>query len=63
MECWIKSRESALVDLVEFGLSDHDQMNVTNSGPSIALVKSNICDLISHSANDRATRDCLWMLR
>ena len=52
MECWIKARELARVDLVDFGPLDCDQMHMINSEPSIALMKSNSCDLISHSAND-----------
>ena len=33
--------------LVDFGPPDHDQTHVINLEPSIALVKSNGCDLIS----------------
>ena len=43
--------EKTRVDLVDFSPPDHDQMHVTNSEPSITLVKSNGCDLILHSAN------------
>ena len=50
------------VDLVDFGPPDLDQQHAINSRPSISLVKSNACDLISHSANDRATRGCLTTL-
>ena len=59
--------EKARIDLVDFGPPDpiqikhfskfiSDQMHMLNSKPSIALVKSNSCDLISHSANDGVTR-------
>ena len=54
---WIKAPKSALVDLVEFGSSDRDQTHVTNSEPSIALLKSNTYALISQLANDKTTRD------
>ena len=47
---WIKARERVRIDLV------------TNLHPSISLVKSNGCDLFSHSVNRRVTRDCLWRL-
>ena len=51
--------EKVRVDLVDFGPPDRDQMHVMNSESSIVLVKSNGCDLISHSANDKATHKCL----
>ena len=57
---WIKALESALVDLVDFGRPDRDQTQMINSEPSIALVKSNSCDLILHSTNERAKCGCLW---
>ena len=60
---WIKARESARVDLVDFGPPDRDQTHVINSEPSIALVKSNSCELILHSENERVTRGCMWTLR
>ena len=63
MECWIKVRESAGVNLVDFSPPDCNQRHVLNSEPSIALAKSNGYDLISHLANDRATRGDLWTLR
>ena len=43
-------------------LLDLDETYVINSEPSIALVKSNGCDLILHSANDGVTREDLWTL-
>ena len=62
MEGRIKVRESTRVDLVDFSPPYHDQMHVYNSELSIALVKSNSCDLIPHSANDCVTRGELWTL-
>ena len=47
---------------MDFGSPDRDQTHVRNSEPSIALVKSGGCDLISHSVNDRVTRGCLTTL-
>ena len=41
MGCSIKARESALVDLVDFGPPDRDQTHMMTSEPSIVLVKSN----------------------
>ena len=49
----IKACERACVNLVDLNPPDHDQIHVKNSKPSITLVKSNGCDLISHLANDR----------
>ena len=63
VECWIKVQKLERVDLVDFGPPDRDQTHVLNSELSIALVKSNSCDLISQSANCGVTHDCLWMLR
>ena len=63
VQCWIKVRESARVDLVEFRPPDHDQMHVRNSEPSIASVKSDGCDLILQSENRGVTRDCLWTVQ
>ena len=59
----IKVRESVLIDLVDFSPRDPDHTLVINSKMTIALVKSNDCDLISDSTNDRATSGCLQMLR
>ena len=39
-------RERARVDLVDLGPPDLNQTRVINSKPSIALVKSNGCNLI-----------------
>ena len=36
---------------MDFGSPDCDKTHVRNSEPSIALVKSDSCDLISHSTN------------
>ena len=55
------ARERVSVDLVDFGPPDLDHMHLRNARPSISLVKSNGCDLISHPAN-RVTRGCLWTL-
>ena len=63
MRHWIKARESALLDLVDFSLPYRDQTHVINSEPLITLVKSNGSDLILHSANNRATRGYLSTLR
>ena len=60
---WIKVHESALVDLMDSGPPDYDQTHVLNSKPLIELVKSDGCNLISHSANKRTTRGCLRTLR
>ena len=54
--------ESARVDLVDFGPPNCDQTHVTNSEPSIALVKSNGYNFISQSSNREVTHGCLWML-
>ena len=62
-ESQIKARERARVDHVDFGPPDLDHMHVTNSQLSITLVKSDGHDLISLSANYRATRGCIWTLR
>ena len=62
MERWIKACESVHVDLVDFGPPDHDQMQVINSEPSTALVKSNSCNIIPHSINDSVTRSEVWRL-
>ena len=48
---------------MDLGPPDHDQMHMLNLELSITLVKSNGCDLISHSANDSVTRGELWTLR
>ena len=50
-------------DLVDIGPPDRDQMQVLNSESSIALVKSDDCELISQSANRGVTRGCLWTFR
>ena len=61
------------IDLVDFGPLEPIKINhfvkfrsaqthVLNSEPSITLVKSNGCNLISHSANDGVTRGELWTL-
>ena len=63
MKCWIKARESARVDLVDFGSLERDHTHVMNSEPSIALVKANGSNLISHSPNHGMTRRCLWTHR
>ena len=60
---WIKARKRARVDLVDLGPPDRDQTHVINLELSIALVKFNGCDLISHSANDRVTRGYLRTLQ
>ena len=52
VEGWIKVGKSMSVDMVDFGPPDRDQKHVINLEPSIVLVKSNDCDLISHSANN-----------
>ena len=61
--CWIKAHKRVRVDLVDFGPPDRDQVHVGNLEPSIALVKSDGYDLISHSANDKVTCGCLRTLR
>ena len=63
VECWIKSRESTHVEMVDFGPPNHDPKHVLNSELSITLVKSNGCDLISQLASDSVTRGELWTLR
>ena len=60
---WIKARKRACVDLVDLGQPNHNQIHVTNSEPSNPLVKSNGCDLITHSTTDKTTRGCLRTLR
>ena len=55
--------EKTCIDLVDFSPLDLHHTHVTNARPSISLVKSNARDLIAHSANDRATRGCMTMLR
>ena len=55
--------QRVLVDLMDLSPHDLDHAHVINVRPSISLVKSDDCDLISQSADDRATRDCLWTLR
>ena len=57
LKCW-----NWRIDLVDFGSPDRDKMHVLNLEPSIALVKSDSCDLILQSANCGVTRGCLWML-
>ena len=44
-------RKSAFIDLVDSSPPDCDQKHVINSEPSIALVKSDSCDLILQSMN------------
>ena len=61
--CYIKVRESGVVDLADFDPPDHDQMHMINLEPSIALVKSNGCDFILQSTNRGVTGGCLWTLR
>ena len=41
---------------MDFCSPDHDKKHVHNSEPSIALVKSDSCDLVSHSTNRGVTR-------
>ena len=62
VEYGIELYESAHVDLMDFVLPDRDQSHMIKSEPLIALVRSNGCNLIFYSANDRATRGCLWTL-
>ena len=52
---WIKSRKRAGVDLMNSDPSDSDQTHTHNLEPSIAFVKSNDCNFISHSANHGVT--------
>ena len=56
------ARERVSVDLVDSGPPDLDHTHMTNVQPSISLVKSNGCDLISRPANRGVTRGCLWTL-
>ena len=60
---WIKARKIARVNLVDLSPPNRNQTHVINLEPLIALVKSNGCDLISHSVNDRETRGWLRTLR
>ena len=60
---WIKAHGREHVNLADLGPLDPNQPHMTNSQPSISLVKSDGCDLISHSANRGVTRGCLWILR
>ena len=55
-------RANRHIYLVDFGPPDRNQMHLINSEPSIALVKSNSCNLFLHSANERATRGWPWTL-
>ena len=55
-------REKTRVDLVDFGSLDPDHKHMKNARPSITLVKSTGCDLISQSANRGVPRGCLWTL-
>ena len=48
---------------MDFGPLDLESKHVHNSEPSIAKVKSDGGDLISHSASNRATCGCIRMLR
>ena len=52
-------RKRAHVNLVDLGPLDRDHTHGINSELSIALVKSNGYDLISHSVNDKVTRGWL----
>ena len=56
---WIKACKRAHVALVDLGPLDPNQPHVTNSQPSISLVKSDSCNLILHLANFGVTRGCL----
>ena len=56
VERWIKMQELSRVDLVDFNLPDRDQTHVLYLESSIALVKSDGCDLISQSKNCGVTR-------
>ena len=63
VECWIKARESARIDLVDFGPPDRDQTHVLKSKQSIALVKSNGRDLMLRLADHGMTGGYLWTHR
>ena len=56
-------RERVRVDLVDFDSPDLDQLHVTNSQPSISLLRSNGQNFISQLVNRGVTRGWLWTLR
>ena len=62
-KCWIKVRERAHVDLVDFGAPYPDHTHVMHAWQLISSVKSNGYHLISQSATRGVTCSCLRMLR
>ena len=54
-----QTREKARDDLVDFSSPDLNRQHVTNSRPSISLVRSNGQNFTSQSVNRGVARGCL----